>query len=591
MLHPTLRRCIFWAHLATGVVAGLIILILSVTGLLMSFETQIIGRAEKSIVREKGAVQTPLSPEALVAKYQASGIEGRPTSLSLNSDPEAPANFVIGRGSQQLFHPGTGESLGKGAQGTRRFFQIVLSLHRWITWPAQRTEGAQGQQGGGQQGPRAEGGEGGPRTEGAARPEGAPRAEGAAQGQGARAEGAARPTTWRDIGGNIAAIGTLIFFFLLVSGLFLWIPKKLAWRAFKPVLLVQPKLKGRARDWNWHNIAGFWASPFILLISLTGIIMFYPWANKLLFNAVGEQPPVRGAGGQGGAGGPGGPGGGEGGGARPAGAGAEGGPAREGGERRRRPEGAALAEGGAPEGGPRAEGAPAGEGRPPGEGGERRRRPEDAALAEGGAPESGPRAESAPAGEGRPLGEGGERRRRPEGGAPGAAGAEGSAGGVGGMARGGREGATPTGPIVATGLDGAAEAAKKFMPEWQTLSLELPSSDTAPFVATISDAGRGRPDRRVKLTLARDLSITKQETISNLTTGGKLRQFVRWTHTGEIGGWFGQLIAAFACAATIVLVWTGFALAWRRLASLIKKKKQGKGTAKKPDKITPAPTA
>ncbi|MGC4014970.1 MAG: PepSY domain-containing protein [Luteolibacter sp.] len=53
MVHPTLRRCLFWAHLATGVVAGLVILILAVTGILMSFETQIIGRAESKIVTAK----------------------------------------------------------------------------------------------------------------------------------------------------------------------------------------------------------------------------------------------------------------------------------------------------------------------------------------------------------------------------------------------------------------------------------------------------------------------------------------------------------------------------------------------------------
>lgn len=520
MLHPTFRRCIFWAHLATGVVVGLIIFILAVTGMLMSFETQIVSKAERSMVREKAPVQAALTPEELVEKFQGSGVEGRPTGLSLSSNAEDPAAFVIGRGNQQQFHPSTGESMGKGAEGTRKFFQTVLSIHRWLTLPTQA-------------------------------PEGQARAQGAgAASPGQPAAGAARPTTWKDIGGNINAAGALVFFFLLISGLFLWIPKKLAWRAFKPVLFVQPKLKGRARDWNWHNIAGFWASPFILVITVTGIIMFYPWANKLLFNAFGEQPPVRTAGGPGGAGGP----------PRSEGGG-EGGAGREGGERRRGENRVAAAEGEAP----RAEGAQVEEGRPRREGGEHRHRPEGTELAVG----DGARVEGAGGGEDRPRRREGEERPRGE---AGSAGAEG-----GGMRR-GREGggaASATGPIVAKGLNEAAEAAKKFMPEWKTLALELPSSDRQAFVATISDAGRGRPDRRVKLTLDRaDLSITKQETFADLTTGTKMRQFVRWGHTGELGGWLGQLIAALTCALTIVLVWTGFALAWRRLMSKIKNKKK-----------------
>ncbi|HEY8990999.1 MAG TPA: PepSY domain-containing protein, partial [Luteolibacter sp.] len=53
---------------------------------------------------------------------------------------------------------------------------------------------------------------------------------------------------------------------------------------------------------------------------------------------------------------------------------------------------------------------------------------------------------------------------------------------------------------------------------------------------------------------------------AKLTPGGRWRQFVRWTHTGEIGGWAGQLAAALTAIATLVLIWTGFALAWRRFA-------------------------
>jgi len=391
MLHPTFRRCLFWAHLATGLVVGLIILVLAFTGVVMSFEPQIVARAERAMVRAKANGRTmPLGAEELVAKFEQSGLKGKPSTLNFTADPEAPVIFLINKGNQQLFHPATGEPLGKGAEGLRRFFQINLSLHRWLTWPAVQT------------------------SEGGRKPEG----------------GEKKAATWKDAGGQISAAGTLAFLFLLLSGLFLWIPKKRSWAAFKTVLTLQTRLKGRARDWNWHNLAGFWASPFILLIAVTGVIMFYPWANKLLFSAFGEQPPAK----------------------------------RE-------------------------------------------------TAAE---PKTGD--------------------QRP--------------------------------PVFAAGLNQAYQTAAKAMPGWQAMSLELPENGDKPFSVTVTDAGRGRPDRRVKLTIDRATFdvVGRESEFQKLTPGGRMRQFVRWTHTGEIGGPFGQLVAALTAVAALTLIWTGFALAWRRFA-------------------------
>ncbi|MGC4014971.1 MAG: PepSY-associated TM helix domain-containing protein [Luteolibacter sp.] len=490
-----------------------------------------------------------------------------------------------------MFHPVTKESLGKGAEGTRRFFQIAVSIHRWLTWPAQRGEG-QGQ-GSGREGmaQRSEGQDQGPQAQGAGRGEGGegrPGGQGEGPGQG---EGRNQPLTWRNVGGQITMASTLVFGFLLVSGLVLWIPRKFSKKAFKAVTLPQTRLKGRARDWNWHNLAGFWAAPLLLLVILTGTIMGYPWANRLMFKAVGEEPPVR----QG-------PGGGEGGGGAREGAGqGEGRQQSEGGERRRfRSEGGEQAQG---EGGerrersPRPEGAQTAGGDNAGaEGGERRRpRGEggEQAQSEGGERrERGPRPEGAQTAGGDNVGaEGGERRRpRGEGGEQaqgeggerrrfrGGEGGEGAGMAMGGERRGGRGGQQETRPIVATGLNQALVAAKQDQPAWETITLDLPGDTTKPITATVTDAGRGRPDRRVKLTIDREtMAVTAREnSFDKLTTGGKMRQFVRWLHTGEAGGPFGQFLAALGCLSAVVLVYTGFALAWRRLAGMIRNKRTKK---------------
>ena len=42
----TLRKVLFWCHLAAGVTAGVVILIMSVTGALLTYEKQIIAWAD-----------------------------------------------------------------------------------------------------------------------------------------------------------------------------------------------------------------------------------------------------------------------------------------------------------------------------------------------------------------------------------------------------------------------------------------------------------------------------------------------------------------------------------------------------------------
>jgi uncharacterized iron-regulated membrane protein len=47
--------------------------------------------------------------------------------------------------------------------------------------------------------------------------------------------------------------------------------------------------------------------------------------------------------------------------------------------------------------------------------------------------------------------------------------------------------------------------------------------------------------------------------------GQKWRGWVRFGHTGELGGVIGQTLAGVASFGGVVLVWTGLALALRRL--------------------------
>ena len=59
-------------------------------------------------------------------------------------------------------------------------------------------------------------------------------------------------------------------------------------------------------------------------------------------------------------------------------------------------------------------------------------------------------------------------------------------------------------------------------------------------------------------------AVLRTDTFADQPAGRRLRSWSRFLHTGEALGWPGQLVAGLACAAGLVLVWTGFALSWRR---------------------------
>jgi uncharacterized iron-regulated membrane protein len=145
-----------------------------------------------------------------------------------------PAAVSFDRGRTVYVNPYTGEAMGEGAQGTRNFFRTVTDWHRWLG-----TEG-----------------------------------EGRATGR------------------MITGVCNLAFLFIVVSGLYLWFPRSLTWAQFKNILWFRRGLPGKARDFNWHNVIGFWSLAPLFLIVLSGVTISFAWAGNLVYRVVGENPPA-----------------------------------------------------------------------------------------------------------------------------------------------------------------------------------------------------------------------------------------------------------------------------------------------------------
>src|SRR6185436_19062223 len=125
-----LRKIIFWCHLPVGVTAGVVILIMCVTGVLLAYEKQITSWADT-----RGYRSAPLSSETrhlpietLIAKAREAR-SASPTAITLKSDAAAPAEIAFGREATLFVNPYSGQVLGEGSQRTRSFFRGVTDWH------------------------------------------------------------------------------------------------------------------------------------------------------------------------------------------------------------------------------------------------------------------------------------------------------------------------------------------------------------------------------------------------------------------------------------------------------------------------------
>jgi uncharacterized iron-regulated membrane protein len=229
------RTILFWCHLTAGVSAGIVVLIMSVTGVLLTYEKQMMYWADTRALRvappSPGAPRLPI--DVLLERVRAARPDAPPQTLTLRNDPSAPAAAVLGRDGTLYVDPYTGAVLGSGSPAVRGFFRGVTNWHRWLAMSGEH----------------------------------------------------------RAAGRAITGAGNLVFLFIVCSGIYLWFPGAWTRVQFKKILWFRRRLPGKARDFNWHNVAGFWSAIPLAVIVASGTIISYPWASNLVYRAVGEQPP------------------------------------------------------------------------------------------------------------------------------------------------------------------------------------------------------------------------------------------------------------------------------------------------------------
>ncbi|QES93952.1 PepSY domain-containing protein [Empedobacter brevis] len=84
----------------------------------------------------------------------------------------------------------------------------------------------------------------------------------------------------KNVGHTIVALSTIIFIILIISGLVLWWPKKWKSKLVKKAVWVNFSVKWKRLVYDLHNVLGFQTFIFVLIIAFTGLIFSYPNFKK-----------------------------------------------------------------------------------------------------------------------------------------------------------------------------------------------------------------------------------------------------------------------------------------------------------------------
>ncbi|HEY1171536.1 MAG TPA: PepSY-associated TM helix domain-containing protein [Verrucomicrobiae bacterium] len=269
------RKALFWVHLVIGLVAGGVIAITVFTGASMAFEKQVIAWVERDVrkVKPPTADAPRLTLDELGKKLREAQPEARPASIVVSADPTEPVIYSMGRTNTVYLNPYTGEIQQPGAKKTREFFALMLRWHRWL---GVNTPPGQGPGGSGGMGTNAvASAQGGSNTVATAATASTNAVAAAPAGGPGGPAGEPRPMSAREMAGTVVGISTIIFVLLSITGIYLWWPRHWSWKSLKAVSVVSFKLKGKPRDWNWHNAMGLWSAPVIVIMGFTGIVMAF----------------------------------------------------------------------------------------------------------------------------------------------------------------------------------------------------------------------------------------------------------------------------------------------------------------------------
>lgn len=234
----TFKKINAWLHLWLGLGSGLIVFIVSITGCIYVFENEIRGLYEPWKFVEKQE-QPFLKPTELIrgAEKELAGKNPNSIRYGLNDESATVSSFDRKAATSLIVYlnPYTGKviySEKKSRKSSSDFFRFILNGHRQLWLP-------------------------------------------------------------RAIGKQVVGAGVLTFVVLLISGMVLWWPKKWIKSIRDKSFKIKWDASFKRKNYDLHNVLGFYAMLFLLLISLTGLVYSYQWYSKSLYALTSGGKPMK----------------------------------------------------------------------------------------------------------------------------------------------------------------------------------------------------------------------------------------------------------------------------------------------------------
>ncbi|RYY25166.1 MAG: PepSY domain-containing protein [Chitinophagaceae bacterium] len=216
----TFKTFIKKLHLILGLGSGVIVVILGITGCLLAFEVELRSLTEPFRYVEAGAGDY-LPPSVLKSIADKQVSSGKALGVEYpGKNKAAVAAWYDEKNYELVFlNPHNGEVL-KHKNMNQDFFRIVLDGHYYLWLPDK-------------------------------------------------------------IGQPIAASATLVFVVMMISGLILWWPKNNAAR--KQRFSIKWNAKWRRRNYDLHNVLGFYMTWVAIFLAVTGLVFGFQWFAKSVY--------------------------------------------------------------------------------------------------------------------------------------------------------------------------------------------------------------------------------------------------------------------------------------------------------------------
>ena len=214
--HPQalwLRKAVFQIHLWSGIAVGLYIVVISVSGSVLVYRSELrqTFEPEPRFVVVSG---TRMSTEALTEAARRAYPDYRVSRVIERDDPSRAVTVTLDRGGkirQMLFDPYSGADLGYRLPAPYRLTTWLLDLHDNLLYG--------------------------------------------------------------DTGRAVNGVGAILMALLSITGAFIWWPGVQSWRRS---LTIDLKANWRRLNWTVHNATGFWTLAFVFMWGITGIYLAFP---------------------------------------------------------------------------------------------------------------------------------------------------------------------------------------------------------------------------------------------------------------------------------------------------------------------------